>query len=281
MAAKKEQGEIQILEIETGVLEFSVIGTSPFIANRMSQKALQELLLPRRKSASEKMANLKHNPLNEYRDSIYRMLTPNPATEIAFLPTAFKKSLAQAAIDIPGARKTEIGRLVSVQWDRTPMWGIPQMMMAVTRSADINKTPDVRTRAILPEWACKLTVSFVKPNLREKTVANLVAAAGIICGVGDWRQEKGSGSFGAFRICAPEDPDFVRLVETQNRPAQLAALESPQMYDDETASLYEWYKREASSRGFEVKAVSHVEARTVQSEDMKQRKRANGEARAA
>jgi hypothetical protein len=27
--------------------------------------------------------------------------------------------------------------------------------MTPVRSADMNRTPDVRTRAILPEWACK------------------------------------------------------------------------------------------------------------------------------
>ena len=71
-------------------------------------------------------------------------------------------------------------------------------MCSVTRSADINKTPDVRTRAIIPEWCLSATVQFTKPLLKENAIVNLMAAAGLTQGIDDWRQQKGSGNYGAF-----------------------------------------------------------------------------------
>jgi hypothetical protein len=253
MATKSETGEVVILEMNRGVMEFCIVGTSPMICNRMSEKAKQQLLAPAgRKSAVEKASSLKHNPLQEFRDSPYRLKAPDAPTLLAVLPTMFKQAMATAALRMPGVRKSEIGQLVSVEWDRMPLWGVPKLFMSVTRSADINKTPDVRTRAILPEWACVLTVSFMKPALREQSIANLLAAAGYISGIGDWRQEKGSGAYGAFKIVSKEDADLQRIVQSGARVAQEKAMEAAEPYDDETSELLVWYEAEAKRRGFKV-----------------------------
>jgi hypothetical protein len=68
--------------------------------------------------------------------------------------------------------------------------GVPKIFSSITRSADINKTPDVRTRAIVPKWACKVDITYVRPVLNHTVISNLFATAGITMGVGDWRPEK-------------------------------------------------------------------------------------------
>jgi hypothetical protein len=255
MATSKTESEVVIVEMARGVMDFCVLGTSPLICNRMAQKARMELLAPKgRKTTAEKASNAKHDPMQEYRDSPYRMASEAAPTALAVLPTMFKQSMASAALDMPGTKKAQIGRLVSVDWDRMPLFGVPKLFMAVTRSADMNKTPDVRTRAIVPEWACRLTVSFMKPVLREQSIVNLLAAAGQLSGIGDWRQQKGSGGFGAFKLVSADDPDFVRITTQGGRAAQLAALEDPDPYDDETSELMSWFGAEMKRRGFKVAA---------------------------
>lgn len=257
MATRKsaDAGEISIMEVQRGSMDFCVLGTAPLICNRMSEKAKRVLLMPPgRKNVADKAASLKHDPLGEFRDSPHTIADENAPTLIALLPTMFKKAMATAALDMAGANKSQIGRLVSVDWERTPVWGLPRVFMAVTRSADIGKTPDVRTRAILPEWACRLRVSFIKPNLREQGIANLLAAAGIQSGVGDWRQEKGSGSYGCFRLVSEDDPDFVRITTTMGRKAQREAMADPVAYDDETSEMLAWFDVETKRRGFKVAA---------------------------
>ena len=256
MAVKKADNgtEIQILEAEKGRIDFCSLGTSPYICNRMSQKVWFALLAPRgRKSSVEKASSMKHDPIREFRDSPYVMKNPKAPTLLAMLPTAFKGSMQTAALDTPGAKKAQIGRLVSVDWDMQPLYGVPRVFMSITRSADMNKTPDVRTRAILPEWACKLSVTFAKPILREQSIINLLAAAGFQSGVGDWRQEKGSGSYGSFKIVSIDDPDFVRIIKTQGRAAQQAAMDIPVAYDAETEEMLRWFEHEVSDRGFALK----------------------------
>lgn len=254
-AAGSATSEIQILEINTGRLEVCIKGTSPLILNRMSQKVWFELLAPKgRKTASEKASSMKHDPIQEFRNSPYIINDPKAQALLGVMASGFKKAMGTAALRTPGVKKTEIGQLVYVPGEFVEVFGLPKVFMSITRSADMNKTPDVRTRAILPEWACRLTVTFVKPALRETSIANLLAAAGIISGIGDWRQEKGSGSFGSFVLCSPDDADFKRIVSTMGRDAQQNALDEPQAYNDETSEMLAWFDVEMKRRGFKVAA---------------------------
>jgi hypothetical protein len=252
--APQKETEITVLEISQGSIDVCILGESPLICNRMTNKGARELLMPRgKKTAVEKASTLKHEPLREYRASPYTTADDRAPTRIQLLGSMFKRAMMTAALDLPGTKKAQIGRLVYIENDRISVWGTPQLMMSITRSADINKTPDVRTRAIVPRWAARLTVKFVRPVLREQSVANLLAAGGVTSGIGDWRVEKGSGSYGRYRLTSPNDPEFAALM-AEGREAQDAALQNPECYDDETRDLYAWYCDEVTRRGF--KAVA-------------------------
>jgi hypothetical protein len=255
MATKKpENSEVVVVEMTRGSLTFCIKGTAPLVLNSMNQKTRQILLAPTgRKTTAEKSSSLKHDPLQEYRDAPYRMETTNAPTLLAGLPTWFKGGMCEAALRVPGGNKTAMKQLIQVDWPRIPLYGVPQLFMAVTRCADPGKTPDIRTRAILPEWACYLTVHFIKPVLREQSVVNLLAAAGQICGCGDWRGEKG-GAFGSYTLCSADDPDFQRILASGGRSAQEAAMEQPECYDSDTSELLSWFNVEIRRRGFKVAA---------------------------
>jgi len=254
-SAASSTGEITIFEQTRGKMAFCILGTTPLIHNRMSQKVLQELLFPKgKKNAAEKAVSLKHNPMEEFRNSPYTIPDESANTLISILPTAFKGTMMTAALDMPGVARTQIKKHVYVEGQHIEIFGIPQVMCAVTRSADINRTPDVRTRAVMPEWACRLTVEFTKPLLKEQSVANLLAAGGMVSGVGDWRQEKGSGNFGCFKLVSEDDKDFQRIIKTMGRKAQIKALGDPEYYDQETEELLSWFESETKRRGFKVVA---------------------------
>ena len=258
MATKKQDRKeepIEIVEINTGEIEIYVVGKTPLICNRLSEKARRELLLPKgRKNAAEKASTLKHDPLGEFRASPYTLKEETAPTLIALPGSAFKSAGRDAALRMPGGNKTEMGQLTWVTEWNVPIYGIPQIFSTIVRSADQNRTPDVRTRAILPEWCAVLHYTFVKPMLRETAVVNLLAAGGIICGVGDFRQQKGSGNFGQFRIVAADDADYRRIAKEGGRAAQRAAMDDPTAYDEETEELLSWYDAEAKRRGFKVAA---------------------------
>jgi hypothetical protein len=244
---------MEIQPLGKNSVDIAIIYESPLIFNRMAVKVQRGLLLPSgRKNAAERAASLKHDPIEEFRASPYRLKSDKEPTLVGIPAGAFKKAMAQAAIDIPGAAKAQIGRLTRVlalnDENLIPIYGIPYLKMDVTRSADIAHTPDVRTRACIKRWAAVLTVTYTTPNLTQKTIVNLCSGAGEIIGVGDWRQEKGSGDFGLWRITDGDDPEFRQILTEGGRAAQQAALDNPMPYDIESEDLLAWYQSELVRR---------------------------------
>lgn len=226
-----------------------LLGTTPLIMNCMSEKTRQGLLLPKgRKTAADKAAKLKHDPLSEYRGSMYRA-RDSKDTLLAMPASCFKKAMAAAALDLEGMKKSEVGRLSWCEGVEVDIFGVPELFMSVVRSADINKTPDIRTRAILPRWACIVTMSFIQPKMNATLISKLMGAAGLIVGVGDWRQQKGSGNYGQFDLVEATNEEFLDITKQGGRKAQTAAFNTPETYDDESAKLYAWWHEEAARRG--------------------------------
>lgn len=251
MATKQPNASIDIINVSQGRLQVYVLGQSPLILNAMSAKARDELLMPKgRKTAADKAMSLKHNPLQEYRDSVYYAREPDAPALIVVKATAFKKSAMGAALDIPGAKKAQVGRLMYVLGDEVCVYGVPEIMMSVTRSADTNRTPDIRTRAIIPAWCATFTVEFAEPMLKAPIITKLFAAGGLMQGIGDWRVEKGSGNYGRFHLVEEDHPMVKLLMDTGGREAQSEALQHPTAYDSETETMLEWFEAEAKTRGF-------------------------------
>lgn len=252
MAMKKKQTEeVNVIRIDTERITVPIVGTSPLILNRLSEKAQRELILPgQRKTSGQKATTLKHDPYQEFQDAPYISADPDSPTLLLMPSTAFKSALRSVAIDLPeSSSKAALGRLTFVENEYVPIYGIPQLHMSVVRQAGINRTPDVRTRCIVPEWCALVSIVFTKPILNRDSIINLMAAAGVIRGVGDWRPEKGSGNYGQWRLSDPSEKDFKRIAK-MDREFQIKAMNSPACYDNETQELLSWFDAEVERRGF-------------------------------
>jgi hypothetical protein len=249
----KSNEPLVIAPLDTGDAHFCILGMSPLIQNRMPEKARQELLFPRggKMSSSDKRHHLKHNPLEEFRSAAHTPRGKDYSTRLIIPAGSFKKSLINATTDTEGAAKTQIIRLTWILGadggNDIPVYGVPELVMSVVRMSNQDHTPDIRTRAILPQWACYLSVRFVKPQLTGQTIANLLARAGLLIGIGDWRHEK-TGDYGMFRITSADDPQFLEIVKNGGKEAQEAALEEPNMYDSDTEDLYDFFGQEFARR---------------------------------
>lgn len=246
----KTSGILEAIEVEplrVGSMTVWLRGRTPLICNRMAGKAMRELLFPRgRKTTAEKQQLLKHDPMAEYRNSMSTRTGKGP-TRLIFPSPAVKGSMASAALETKGTNKTQIGRLVWVKDYSCDLYGVPQLFMSVVRSADMNKTPDVRTRAILAEWCLPAVVQFVKPQMSENTIAQLLSNGGIIIGIGDFRQEKGKGNFGQFEVVT--EADCKSIIKSGGLKEQDAAIKSPKCFDAESEELLAWFQAEVDQRG--------------------------------
>lgn len=266
------EGQLDIQPIEMRGVFLNIIGTSPLIPHRFAQKAWQELLLPSlTKNRAALESTLKHDPLAEYRGCFYRNREQKESTPTLFhLPSGMiHGAMTSAALDIAGVAKAQLERLTSVTTPTLFLYGVPQMFMSMVRNSDQKRTPDVRTRPIFKQWAIRgLGIEFKRDVLGDNQIANLLAAAGIIVGVGDWRPQKG-GSHGKFRIADNADQEMADIIKLGSRAAQEAAYEDPTMYDDETADLFAWFNAETSRR--ERRAPSAERTTAAADADVKQR----------
>lgn len=241
---------IEVMHVSRGRLTFYVRGATPLIYNCVSEKAKRELLYPapEDEKRAKRKVELKHDPIVEYRASVYATWDNKAPTRLVIPSVMFKSGLASVATDMPGAARAVVGRLTSVEGPYIPVYGVPQMLMSVTRNSNMERTPDIRTRAILPTWACIVTVNFAQPHFKVASISDLMAAAGFLRGIGDFRVEKGKGDFGQFKLVNERDAEWKAIVKNGGRVAQDAALEDPQMYDGETAKLYAWFEEERTRR---------------------------------
>ncbi len=249
MALKKAEAEVVIPALKMARTRFRIVGTMPLFQNRMAEKAKQQLLIGgKRKNAAEKAASIKHNPPEEFRNSVEMM--PDGPTAIGIRSVAFKKAMATAALETPGITKTSASRLLFIPGEFVPLYGTPLLRMDVVRSADVGRTPDIRTRAFFQQWGCELEVHHIVPQVPVASIAALMFNAGIVVGVGDFRQEKGAGAFGVFRVIedGEEDSEWDDLVENHGRAVQEDALANPVLCGPETTNLMRLFEQEMKLR---------------------------------
>lgn len=248
MAVKKAETEISVPMLRQATTRLRIIGTMPLYQNRMSAKAKQTLFVGgKRKTAAEKVA-IKHNPLAEFRDAAEQVKLPETALGIRVV--AVKGAMCSAALETPGITKSSAYRLLSMPGEHYALYGIPKLRLDVVRSADVAKTPDIRSRPILPKWGAEVEIRYIVPQVPLSAVVALLCNAGVMIGVGDFRQEKGKGAYGTFRVIGEgqDDAEWDDLVLNHGREAQEAALADPEFFDDETAELMEFFFAEKKRR---------------------------------
>ena len=253
MAVKKKvvgagDGEVLIQPLKQSTITVRIVGTTPMYQNWMAAKAKQQLLVGGQKKSKADRAHIKHQPLQEFRDSA--QILPGGPTALGLNVIAVKAAMATAALETTGGlKKASAQRLLYMPGTFAALYGVPQLKMDVVRSADMNRTPDVRTRCYLPQWGAEITMSYIVPQLSMNSVIALLCNAGMVVGVGDFRQEKGKGSFGSFRVLGDEDDaEWNDLVANHGREMQEAALNDPDYADQDTADLMEFFHSEVQRR---------------------------------
>ncbi len=221
---------------------------TPMYQHRMASKAKEMLLLGgQKKTAADKAASIKHNPIREFRDAME--LKDSGPTAIGFKVACLAGAMREAALQTPGLSKTSAKKLLMLPGDLSPLYGVPKLKMDVVRQSDINRTPDIRVRPYFEVWGAEITIYHILPQLPVSSVVSLACNAGVLCGVGDWRQEKG-GSNGSFRVIPADsdDEEWDYLTLNCAREAQISAIENPEYADSDTADLMEAFFREEARR---------------------------------
>jgi hypothetical protein len=187
--AKKEMTELHIDRLKQGRLTLRMVGTTPLYFNAMSAKAKRDLLLGGAKKTKAQRVEIKHHPEREFRDSMYRKAGGD--TLLCFPAPGVKGAMATAALETAGITKSSVQRLIFLPETHVQIWGVPQLKMDIVRSADMNKTPDVRTRAYLPRWCAEVEHCLCAAHA-QRTLYRL-AVDQRWCDCWHWRLPAGEG----------------------------------------------------------------------------------------
>jgi len=199
---------ISIPKIDMRHLELTVIGDTPLICHRWSEKAKKQMLDKQMKKA--KTAKEAKDPESDFYDSLY-WLTDRPAkvtaadvkrAKFGFPAIAFKAAAVTAAGDVDGAKKTEMRRRFHINEEFVAIDGTPTMREDMCRVG--MGTADIRFRGEFKTWRATFRVAYNGSAISAEQIVNLFNLAGFGVGIGEWRPEK-DGSYGRFRVATQDD----------------------------------------------------------------------------
>jgi hypothetical protein len=249
-----KNAEISIEEVKVESIDLALIGQSPFIMHRYARKAFQELMLPKAPMNKQaKAENIKHYPLKEYQECFYMNSNDDEPTLFHVPVAMIQGALSSVALDLPGIRKSEAQRWISVTSQDEDMqlnlFGVPELYTTMAKNSGMTSVPDPRTRPIFRQWVIpRVRITYKANPLNDTSIANLAHAAGRIVGIGDWRPQKG-GPYGKFLVAQPDDPRVLEIIEKQGRHAQELAFDNPTYFDRDTADINKWFEEEIKKRG--------------------------------
>lgn len=206
MAAKNDPIIIPSIQFRTATLK--VIGDSPLIMHKWSEKAKKEMLDKQMKKAKAKGHDAK-DPVADYISSMY-WLDGEPEEKTA---EAVEKAIADGArFGFPAvafkASAVSGGYRAKVTKDKVSMQGafhIPTEFVEIEGKPQIREdmvrvgmgTADIRYRGEFPEWSALIPIKYNEGVITLEQLINLFNLGGFSVGVGEWRPEKG-GSYGMF-----------------------------------------------------------------------------------
>lgn len=198
MPAKQATSEpVEIRRLEEAILEIPIVGVTPVIPHRWSEKA--------RRMMAEKQANpgvrAKREPKDaaaiaqERHDSCYWLEDGRPGMP----STAFKAATVAACRFYDGVQMVRLKTMVYVEGE-----GYDQLVPIDGRLVERVDTPrnsdggaDLRYRYMIDDWSATLVVHFYPSLINASSVISLVDAGGK-GGVGDWRPSSPKSSTGVY-----------------------------------------------------------------------------------
>ena len=208
MAKKKakpaDEKAIVLLRLKEEVIEVPIVGKTPLIPHRWSEKA--KGMMPGHPAAEEVRQKLgKRAPEAEAGDCLYRL----QGGRVGMPAVAFKAAIVGACRYFEKPSMVEAKSIIHVAGEG-PEILVPidydEMVLREDTPRNTGGGADLRYRYMLVGWRAVLSISYVTTSITAGAIVTLVDAAGR-GGVGDWRPsspKSATGLYGTWRIAADE-----------------------------------------------------------------------------
>jgi hypothetical protein len=190
-AKQQTKTEIVIPEADWREASITVVGQTPLLSSKWSEKAIKAIEDKQAKRPKEALQA--RDPQREFEDSIYRTDAGKPG----FIAIAFKLAAVRGAKQANGITMTDAQVLFHVNADIVEIHGsAPEFRRDMGRLKTGEAIPVYR--AMYKQWSCTLPVLFNASMLSLAQLVHLFDLGGKV-GVGAWRPEK-KGRFGIFGV---------------------------------------------------------------------------------
>lgn len=196
MKAVSDQVRIELPRLNIQQLTLTLIGDSPLISHRWSEKAKKEMLDKQMKKA--KTAKVAKDPEADYLSSLYIY----EGGGYGFPVIAFKAAAVDACSHVDGVTKVEARGAFHINGELAKIEGEPEPREDMVRIG--MGTADIRYRGQFREWSTTLNIRYNANVLSAEQIVNLFNTAGFAIGVGEWRPQK-DGSYGMFHVATEQE----------------------------------------------------------------------------
>jgi hypothetical protein len=178
------------LNIQT--VSVTLIGDTPLIVHRWSEKAKKQMLDKQTKKASA--GREAKDPERDFRDSLYVL----PDGRYGFPIIGFKAAAVTACTSIGSMTKVAARQAFHVDGEFAVIEGDePTMREDMVRVG--MGTADIRYRGEYRNWWTTIDIKYNANVLSAEQILNLMQTAGFAVGVGEWRPER-DGQYGRFHV---------------------------------------------------------------------------------
>jgi hypothetical protein len=210
MAAKKsssaDNGTVQIRPLETCDAVIPIVGISPVIMHKWSEKA-KRMMREKQSGATVRSKPEPRSPEEEALACCYVM----GSGEFGLPASGFKTAIVNSARNYAGVTMVELKQWIYVigesdqEGDQFALVPLTYGKMTLREDMVRNHTgvADIRYRMQFYPWSAELQIQFFPEQLQLEGLVNLVDAAGLTSGIGDGRPsspQAKAGTFGRWRV---------------------------------------------------------------------------------
>lgn len=188
---------VEVKEFQIKVVEIPIVGISPLIVHKWSQKAIIQI----QDKQGGKAKNKKHDirvPEDDYEGAKHK----SPKGWDGFPAAGFKAAMIRGAKMIGMVMKdTQTAFFIKANCEETQLIKIDGESRMRTDMVRVGMgAADVRYRPEYVDWKATLTVEYNEGVISLDQIFQLVKAAGYGCGVGEMRPEKTKFNYGRFKL---------------------------------------------------------------------------------
>jgi len=209
MAASTTTVVLPPLQIET--VNVTLIGDTPLIVHRWSEKAKKQMLDKQMKKATA--GKEAKDPERDFRESLYVLEDGS----YGFPIIGFKAAAVTACTSIGSMTKVAARQAFHVDGEFAVIEGDePTMREDMVRV--VMGTADIRYRGEFRNWFTTIAVKYNANVMSAEQILNLMQTAGFAVGVGEWRPEK-DGQYGRFHVATAQEMKIIEEMRGKKRAA--------------------------------------------------------------